>query len=123
MVGSTYRTVEQHVLGSEGKRMSKVLIVVDQPALSGRVADLLIALLVQRAWEIYLLHVVPFPVVEASGWAGTVVLEGYVTADHCDAVVAPLLDHLGHAQGSLGPFEQRVPRLVPRHLVHDHDLG
>jgi nucleotide-binding universal stress UspA family protein len=122
-VGYTYRSVKQHTLGSEGKRMSKVLIVVDQPALAGRVADLVLALLVQREWEMYLLHVVPFPFVEASGWASTVVLEGYVTADRCDAIVAPLLDHLGHAQGTLIPSEQRVPRLVPRHLVHDHNLG
>lgn len=104
-----------------GEAMDKVMIVLDGSAVDVRLVELAGALLAGKNVEVTLLHVVPDLPHDDRGWDDAVVLEGYVAAEQCDVVVAPLIErlHAGFAPPRQSSWSE--PRLVPRHLIHHDD--
>lgn len=121
----------------EGVALHTVVIVVDGSAGDTRIVDLAGVLLAGKETEVTLLHVVPDHLVGEKGWDSAIVLEQYLAAETCGAVVAPLAQrlHAGFHHGHPGaddaqvqdharePEPEREPRLVPRHLIHRDDLA
>lgn len=100
-----------------GVTMDKVLIVLDGSAADARVVELAGNLLTGKDVEVTLLHVVPHGPLNNQGWDDAVVLEGYLAAERCDSVMAPLMErlHKGFAPARRSAWPE--PRLVPRHLI------
>lgn len=104
-----------------GETMDKVMIVLDGSAADARVVELAGNLLTGKDVEVTLLHVVPRFPLDDQGWDDAVVLEGYLAAERCDTVMAPLMERLHNGFAPARQSTWAEPRLVPRHLIQHAD--